>query len=360
MRRFILSDRKFSQSSTLRGNFSGRIGAQFLALTLMFAILVGAAGSAWAQTAPELRSDHPDRYVVQKGDTLWDIASRFLKDPWRWPLIWQNNPDIENPHLIFPGDLLVVTGSDNIKVVRLKPKVRRSPLDRGIPAIPPNIIQPFLTWPLIIQPGELDDAGYVLQEVDDGIVIGKYSHFYARNIKDLEADSYSLFRPGETLSHPETGELLGVETADLGSARMLRADEDVSKLVVSESFQEISPGDRIVPDRESTPLPYFEPRSPEQEVDGWILYAPRGVKEVGRFDVVIISGGEREGLEPGHVLRVMFHRAARKDPITGETFTPPDESSGLMMVFRVFEKLSYALIMEATRQINIGDRYINP
>ena len=116
----------------------------------------------------------------------------------------------------------------------------------------------------------------------------------------------------------------------------------------------------MLPQRENAPLPYFEPRAPQNEVDGWILYAPKGVKEVGRFDVVIISGGEREGLEPGHVLRAMYHRTGRKDPITGEFYTPPDESSGLMMVFRVFEKLSYALIMEATRAINIGDKYISP
>ena len=359
MRRFIPANRKPMANFTHAEKFSRCFSSRLIALLLAVSMSVSAS-FAWAQSTPELRSDHPDRYVVQKGDTLWDIASRFLKDPWRWPLIWQNNPDIENPHLIYPGDLLVVTGMDTIKVVRLKPKVRRSPLDRGIPAIPPNVIQPFLTSPLIIQEGELDQAGYVLQGVDDQIVLGKYSGFYARNLGDLEAESYRLFHIGETLIHPETGELLGIETRHLGDARMLRADEDISKLVVVDSNEDIGPGDRILPTNDSAPLPYFEPRAPEQDVEGWILYAPKGVREVGRFDVVIITGGEREGLEPGHVLRAMYHRAGRIDPITGDTYFPPDESSGLMMVFRVFEKLSFALIMEATRAINIGDKYINP
>ena len=359
MRPFIPANRKPMASSAHADTINTRFSVSLIALLLAIAMSLG-AGSAWAQTTPELRSDHPDRYVVQKGDTLWDIASRFLKDPWRWPLIWQNNPNIENPHLIYPGDLLVVTGLDTIKIVRLKPKVRRNPLDRGIPAIPPNVIQPFLTSPLIIQEGELDQAGYVLQGVDDQIVLGKYSGFYARNLGDLEAESYRLFHIGETLVHPETGELLGIETRHLGDARMLRADQDISKLVVIDSSEDIGPGDRILPTNDSAPLPYFEPRAPQQDVEGWILYAPKGVREVGRFDVVIITGGEREGLEPGHVLRAMYHRAGRTDPVTGETYILPDESSGLMMVFRVFEKLSFALIMEATRAINIGDKYINP
>jgi len=313
-----------------------------------------------AQSTPELRSDHPDRYVVQKGDTLWGIATRFLKDPWRWPLIWQNNPEIANPHLIYPGDLLVVTGQDNIKIVRLKPQIRRSPLDRGIPAISPNIIAPFLTSPLILEEGELDDAGYVLQGVDDEIILGKYDEFYGRQVGDLEADAYRIFHVGEALQHPETEELLGVEAKHLGEAIMLRGEEDISKLRVIESNEDIGPGDRLIAVNDNEPLPYFEPRGPIEDTEGWILYAPKGVKEVGRFDVVIISGGAREGLEPGHVLRAMYHRPDRKDPITGESYSPPDESSGLMMVFRVFDKLSYALIMETTRAISVGDKYINP
>jgi hypothetical protein len=327
---------------------------------LLAALLVITGTPASAQDTPALRDDHPDRYVVKEGDTLWDIASRFLRDPWRWPLIWQHNPDIANPHLIYPGDLLVVTGMGNLKVVRLKPKVRRSDLDRGIPAIPPNVIQPFLTSPLIIQPGELDTAGYVLQGVDDQLVLGKYSHFYARKLEDPEAEAYRIFRVGETLVHPETGELLGIETRHMGDARMLAPGEDISKLVVTDSHLDIGPGDRMLPQRDDAPLPYFEPRAPEADVDGWIMHAPRGVREVGLFDVVVVSGGTREGLEPGHVLRAMYHRSGRKDPVTGEFYTPPDESSGLMMVFRVFEKMSYALIMEATRAISIGDKYTNP
>ncbi len=329
--------------------------------SLLSALLLFGGSLAAAQETPALSDNHPDRYVVQEGDTLWDIASRFLRDPWRWPLIWQHNPDIKNPHLIFPGDLLVVTGDGNLKVVRLEPSVRRSELDRGIPAIPPNVIQPFLTSPLIIQPGELDTAGYVLQGVDDELVLGKYSHFYARGLEKPEVENYRIFKVGESLLHPESGELLGIETRHLGDARMLRpGEDDISKLVVTDSNLDIGPADRMLPQTDNAPLPYFEPRAPATDINGWILYAPRGVKDVGRYDVVVISGGKREGLEPGHVLRAMLHRTGRRDPVTGESFTPPDESSGLMMVFRVFDKLSYALIMEATRPISIGDRYVNP
>ena len=141
---------------------------------------------------------------------------------------------------------------------------------------------------------------------------------------------------------------------------MLRADEDISKMSVVNSHLEIGPGDRILPINQSDPLLYYEPRSPDQEIDGWILNIPKGVNDAGRFDVVVISGGSREGLEPGHVLRSMIHRRNRIDPVTGESFSPPDESSGLMLVFRVFEKLSYALIVETTRTVSVGDRYIRP
>ena len=333
---------------------------KFSVTALLLTALCFGIQNASAQSTPNLRADHPDRYVVKEGDTLWNIAQRFLKDPWRWPLIWQHNPDVENPHRIYPGDLLVVTGANNIKVVRLKPKVRRSALDRGIPAIPPNVIQPFLTAPIIIQPGELDESGYVLQGVDDELILGKYNQFYARGITDTEALQYRVFKVGKSISHPETDELLGIETKHLGDVRMLRADEDISKMMVVDSDLEIGPGDRILPVNESEPLPYYEPRSPDTDIEGWVLYAPKGVRDAGRFDIVIISGGEREGLEPGHVLRSMIHRGPRIDPVTGGSYQPPDEASGLMMVFRVYEKLSYALIMETTRAVSIGDRYVTP
>lgn len=315
---------------------------------------------AQAQEESGLRSDHPDRYVVQEGDTLWDIANRFLLDPWRWPLIWRENEQVENPHLIYPGDVLVVTSDRRIKAVRLKPKTYRQPLDRAIPTIPPHIIQPFLSSAMIVEPGELEQAGYVLSGVEDELIIGKYTHFYGRAITDTTADEYRIFRIGRSISHPETGELLGIEALHLGNARMERAGDDVSKLQMISSNYEVRPQDRILPITEHTPLPYYQPKAPNTLIDGWILYAPQGVNEVGKFDVVIISGGTREGLEEGHVLKAMYHRGTRLDPITEEEYQVPDEESGLMMVFRVFEKLSYALIMDSVRAISLGDRYQSP
>ncbi|MEM7194595.1 MAG: LysM peptidoglycan-binding domain-containing protein [Pseudomonadota bacterium] len=328
------------------------------ALFLALAMTLSPAGIT-SDDSP-LKPDAPDRYVVKKGDTLWGLANRFLKDPWRWPLIWINNDQIENPHLIFPGDLLVVTGANNIKVVRLKPKVRREALDDAIPTIPPNVIQPFLTNPLIVDEGELEAAGHVVIGVEDELVLGKLNQFYARNLSDITANNYRIFSIGDTLRHPESNELLGIEAVHLGDARMVRADEDVSKLLVISSNQEIAPGDRMVPVYDEPPLPFFQPRVAETPIDGWILHAPKGVREVGRYDVVILSAGAREGVKEGHVFNAMYHRGVRSDPVDGSSYKLPDEISGVMMVFRVFDKLSYALVMEATRAISVGDRFETP
>lgn len=328
-------------------------------VSICFAVLLPLS-DAISQSEADLNQDHPDRYVVQEGDTLWNITNKFLKDPWRWPLIWQENSDIKNPHLIFPGDLLVVTSDHRIKSVRLKPQVYVQSLDRAIPTIPPNVIQPFLTSAMIVELGELEGAGHVLNGVEDELVLGKYMKFYARGLVDESTEEYRLFRIGKSLSDPESGELLGVEGIHLGDANMQRWGDDVSKLQIFSANQEIGPGDRLLPRGEEAPLPYYQPHSPESQITGWILYAPKGVNEVGRFDVVILSGGSREGLEEGHVLKAMLHRGKRTDPVTKEEYEVPNEESGLMMVFRVFEKLSYALIMESSRAISIGDRYESP
>jgi len=317
--------------------------------------------SATDQSATDLKQGHPDRYVVQEGDTLWDIANKFLNDPWRWPLIWRENSTIKNPHLIFPGDLLVVTSDHMIKAVRLEPKIHVQKLERAITTIPPHIIQPFLTSALIVEPGELEEAGHVLSGVEDNeLVLGKYMKFYARGLSDTTAKEYRLFRIGKSLSDPESGELLGVEGIHLGDARMMKPGEDVSKLQIFSANQEVRPTDRLLPIHDEAPLPYYQPHSPNKPIGGWILLAPQGVDEVGKYDVVIISGGSREGLEEGHVLKAMLHRGTRKDPVTGEEYDVPEEVSGLMMVFQVFDKLSYALILESTRAIAIGDRYASP
>lgn len=332
-----------------------------ICFAVMLPISAGIAQTEAMQPEQELKQGHPDRYVVQKGDTLWAIASQFLDDPWRWPLIWQENPEIENPHLIYPGDLLVVTSDRMVKAVRLEPKTYAQPLERAIKTIPPHIIEPFLISGIIIEPGELDNAGHVLSGVEDNqLVLGKYMELYARGLSDTTAPGYTIFRIGKSLSDPETGELLGIEAIHLGDAVMVRAGDDISKLRIIDANREIGPGDKIVPKLEDAPLPYYQPHAPPSFVSGWIMLAPTGVDEVGKSAVVIISGGKREGLDAGTVLKAMLHRGTRIDPVTEEEYDVPDEVSGLLMVFRAFEKLSYALVMESSREIHIGDKYESP
>lgn len=316
-----------------------------------------------------MRADSPERYTVQEGDTLWSIARRFLESPWRWPEVWQQNPEIENPHLIYPGDVLVLTGAPGgqrqVKVLRerkltkLEPEVRVVDRDDAIPTIPPDAIQPFLTNPLVIEEDGLEQAGYVAAGQEGAIVLGKYNVFFAKGVNGGASDFYNLFRPGKRLIHPTTEEFLGLQAIHLGDARVLEAGQ-TTKMEVTSSTREISLGDRMVPADDDIALPYYQPHAPQQPVDGYIIDIDGAVAEGGPLQTIVVTLGAREGMEPGHVLRIQRQEPDQVDVVTDGTVEIPPQDSGLAMVFRVFEKVSYALILEADRAVHILDRVTNP
>ena len=369
-----------------------------LSLGAVLALLVLAAPANADVVA--LNADHPDRYVVQKGDTLWDISKQFLKDPWRWASVWTINEQIKNPHLIYPGDIILLTYVDGkpqlsvvrdeppaeapqaevapvvtpttgieepagetpsgMKVVKLLPKAHVGSIESAIPTISPDAIVPFLTEPLVVGRSELERSGYVTIGLDDRRALGDGSEFYARGLKkNSGTEYYQVYRKGAALRHPDTGETLGYEAQYLGDARML-VDGDPAKLVVTRVKQEILPTDRLLAAPEKAALPYYFPRAPDQNVDGRILAAINGLREFGPTTIVAISLGKREGMEEGHVLRIMRHVGKSKDPVTKRMYKIPDEESGLLMIFRVFDKVSYALIMDANRPIHLHDALRTP
>lgn len=317
----------------------------------------------------EIKPDSPERYTVKEGDTLWGIASQYLEDPWRWPEIWQQNPGIENPHLIYPGDLLVLTrtpdGEPGIKALRerkvtkLKPEVRVVERDDAIPTIPPDAIQAFLMNPLVIEEEGLDHAAYVAAGREGAVVLGTYNEFFAKGVNGADSDYYNLFRPGKPLVHPETEEFLGLQAIHLGEARVLDAGE-TARMEITSSTQEISLGDRMVPADDDIALPYYQPHAPAQPVNGYILDIADAVAEGGPLQTIVVSLGAREGMEQGHVLRIQRLEPPQKDVVTGGTVEIPPQDSGLAMVYRVFEKVSYALILEADRAIHRLDRVVDP
>jgi len=339
----------------------------------------------------QLKPDHPERYTVQKGDTLWDISKRFLKSPWHWPRVWKINEQIKNPHLIYPGDVLVlrwVDGRPEIsllrrdkvepptlplpptdgtpdqrptdpRTVRVKPRVHEEPITAAIPTIPPDAIAPFLSQPLAVGDRELKQAGYITIGLERRIALGNGSEFYARGFQGESKEYYNIFRPGRALNHPDTGELLAYEAVYLGDARRLEGG-DPSKFIVTRVKQEILPTDRLLVAERKASLPYYYPQAPKKEVNGRVVAALGAVAEVGPYHIIAISLGRREGMEEGTVLRVMRSEGSHRDPVAGGRYKLPDEESGLVMVFRVFDKVSYALVMSATRSVYINDRVTNP
>lgn len=375
-----------SQAYTENGYVSRNPKLRFL-LTLLLVSLVASIPARAANVA--LKTDYPARYTVVKGDTLWDIAARFLKNPWQWPEIWKLNERIKNPHLIYPGDVIAlryVNGKPELTLLRneklgttpvspgpatdvparptvkLSPRIHTEPLEKAIPTIQPNAIAPFLTQPLVVSEHELQKAGYVTTGLDDRIALGNTSEFYARGLTDTTQEFYQVFRRGKPILNPNNPEdILGYEAVYLGDAKRLQSG-DPAKLVVTRVKQEIIPGDRLIASTRKPALPYYYPRPPKTKVEGKVLSALSDIAtvELGTHSIITINLGAREGVEEGNVLRVLYHVGSHKDPVTREPYKLPDEEAALIMVFRVFERLSYALVMNANRPVHILDTVVSP
>jgi hypothetical protein len=334
---------------------------------IIFALIFGFSTAAFAQKPIELAPDAPDHHVVVPGDTLWGIAGMFLKDPFRWPDIWKMNAEqVKNPHRIYPGQVVILDRSGaepRLKlgeVVKLSPTVRVEAIGKEIPAIPSQAIEPFLSQPLVIDLEQFATAPRIVATQENRVFTGNGDTIYASNV-DSNVKLWQIYRPGKPLLDPDSKETLGVEAAYLGNARVVGDPGDPTTLEITSVKQEIGRGDRLVPASRPEVMSYM-PRIPEKAVDGRIINIYGGVGEAGRHSIVSISRGKQDGLEMGHVLAI--HRAGatvtNRFDDKPETHVLPDERYGLMFVFRVFDRVSYGLIVEASRPVVPGDRVSKP
>jgi len=329
--------------------------------------------------SPVLNPRHPDSYVVQRGDTLWDIASMFLRDPWYWPEIWQINPQVENPHLIFPGDTLnlaylddgrpvvnvergpLVTDTGGGGVERLSPRVRSTPLDEAIQTIPYETIAAFLSRPRFIEKREIDDMPYIVA-LREGLIGSAGRDVYVRGVEEQPVGSvFNVVELGGAFVDPDTHDTLGYQGIYVGQGRLDRTG-DPGTLRMLETEREAIVGNYLVGEEDVHPA-NFIPHSPETEIHGQIISVMSGVSLIGQYAVVVINRGSEAGLEPGHVLRVYQTGRTVRDTqhgLVGQKVRLPDEPAGTMMVFRTAERLSYALVMEATSPLAVYDTVRNP
>lgn len=331
-------------------------------ILLMVVSLVSIAGDVLT-----LKDGHPTTHVVKKGDTLWGISSKFLSDPWLWPEIWHVNPQIDNPHLIYPGDVLnlvYIDGRPKLVVkrgkdVKLTPKVRISDLDLAIPAIPLDAIAPFLTASRVVDESQLRNAPYVLAGKGGHIVTGAGDELYARGEFD-DGETYGIFRPGQAYLDPDSQELLGYQAFAIANAKIVGVEKDIATLGLNQTTQEVLRGDRLLLDEKRRINSSFYPSSPDQETEGFIIAVEGGVSQVGSMDVVVINKGLRDGLDVGHVLAIYRIGEVVRDEIRKDVVKVPDTRAGLLMVFRTFDKVSYGLVLKATRPLQVLDKVRNP
>jgi len=362
-------------------------------------------------TTKDLQPDAPTEYTVVKGDTLWGISGKFLKEPWRWPQIWQmNREQIKNPHLIYPGDIvrlnaaMLAGGVAQLElvqgnVVKLSPKTRVEVLISAIPTIPGSVIGPFLSQPLVAEAGAFDDAPRIVATDEERMIVGTGNMIYVDSIRPEEGVNWQVYRRGEAIIDPDTGENLGTSSLYLGDAKVRRFGTPAT-VEVTNARAEIHKDDVLAPAREVS-FPSYVPRAPGKPINGRILGVRDGVVEISQYSIVGINKGSRDGMEVGFVLASVHpgqyaNRARdfrdigniwelginlegvdiRRNPVVPEYSVPnsrtsgevlldrniklPDERNGLLFVFRVFEKVSFALVMSSSRPLYVGDLVQSP
>ena len=329
----------------------------------------------------QLKENAPDTYTVTRGDTLWDISGKFLESPWRWPEIWNLNHDqIKNPHWIYPGDVIALDKSgvnprlrllrDGVEVTdgsaggaggtagteKYGPRVRAEALEAGaIPTIRAADIEPFLSKPLFIQEGALVTAPAIIASEDNRVIVGKGNIAYIEGLDSSKGRDWQIYRPGKTLRDPENERVvLGYEAVYVGDAYVKRFGNPATADIVRSKF-EVNRGDRLI-NTDEEPFAAYVPHAPDKMIKARIVSAYNSVNEVAQNSIITINRGKKDGMEVGHVLA-----AYRNGLWVNSELEPrkkiklPDERVGLIFVFRIFDNVSYALVLQSTRQFNLGD-----
>lgn len=315
-----------------------------------------------------LRHDAPQRYEVVPGDTLWDISARYLHSPWQWPSLWRSNPQVRSPHLIYPGDVLLlgscegqpcVTLERGQSIVKLSPQMRTVPEREAITPIPMEVVRAFLREHRVVEPGEpLQELAYVVGGDNQRLISGAGDRLYVRG-ELPERASLGIYRPGEPYIAAD-GTRLGDELINIGEARYVSSEGDIARVEVLSAYQEVRNNDILLPLEDRELSASFEPRAPLNDVSGQIVAVPGGVRFIGRLQIVALDLGTQDGLQPGHVLRVDQQGELVTDPRTQELLRLPDTEAGLVMVFRPYDHMSFALVMQASRVLAVGDRVRSP
>jgi LysM domain len=341
---------------------------------LTFALLVSV--NTWADEL-DINPQHPEQYTVMKDDTLWDISAKFLKSPWKWHKLWHNNTQIKNPNLIYPGDTLVfsvVNGQPRLRFaggesggvsgeVKLHPHIRKESLPNEIKTIPTDAIAQFLSSPKVLDTDKLDSEPYVVDFKGEHLITGAGDRLYVRGLSQIKGLEHTVYRKGQPYINPETGEVLGFEALHIADVT-LEKEGDPMTFVITQSEQEIRLGDRVMPASEKTaPLNYF-PQPPTQNINGNIVGVLNGLTQIGRNNIVVIDKGLRENIKVGHLLSVYHKGKIIADPFKTKDEVVmvklPNEVAGTVMIFRVFERVSYALVLEANQAMHVLDKVGNP
>jgi hypothetical protein len=341
----------------------------FLAVALLLALTLPSAVQAQDSKA-SVRDDAPQTYVVKKGDTLWGIAGMFLEEPWLWPEVWDVNPQIDNPHLIFPGDTLYLSFIDGRprlsltrgRDVKLVPNMRVTSLDLAIPVIPLDQIGAFLKRHRILAADEINNSAYVVAGGQEHLITANGDIIFGRGNFPEGERAYGIYRGGDIYRDPLTLEILGYQATDIGNAQALSGlDDDVVELEITRVTEEVRISDRLLPLEERILDATFQPRAPSEEIeDGFMIAVDGGVSQIGTTDIVVLNKGAREGMEVGNVLAIYQAGQVVYDEVARNNVRLPDVRAGLAMIFEVAEKASYALVLKANRPLKVMDKVKNP
>lgn len=341
---------------------------KLLVILCLYSMMNGGWGKSIA-----FNPDAPQRYVVARGDVLWDIAGRFLRNPWQWSQVWHPSASIKDSHLVYPGDIISLSYREEgqpsltlqrgFPVYKVSPKTHVIKLEKPIPAIPTEVIRPFLVYSQVVSKEVLENAPYVVAGTEERLILGAGDEAYIRGLDNAAPLRYGLYRRGKVYRDPEhPDEILGYEALFVANVEIRRLG-DPATVYIQNSTREVLVGDRLLPIVGQELEPHFFPHVMSVPVEGKIIAVVEGVSLIGQHQVVVLNLGAEDGIERGIVLEVYQAGREVRDTVGRQSaglVQLPDERAGAIMVFRVFDRLSYGLVMRAQRAIHVHDAVGNP